>query len=91
MKIVFYLFFSVISNTITTIKNDENVPPIIKNETDIEVIQEFQIKYKLLKNLQNNKICNKKKIDLIHNSGLFINLNDNKLKAPNLCKGLDLI
>ena len=56
MKIFFYLFFSVISNTITTIKNDENEPPIIKNETDIEVIQEFQIKYKLLKNLQNNKI-----------------------------------
>ena len=91
MKIFFYLFFSVISNTITTINNGENEPPIIKNEIDIEIIKDFQIKYKLLKNLQNDSICSKKKIYLIHNSGLFNDLNDNKLKAPNLCKGLDLI
>jgi len=91
MKICIYLFFSVISNKVITNNNGENETPLIKNETDIQVIQKFQIKYKILKNLQDDKICSNKKIDLIHNSGIFNNLNDNKLKAPNLCKGLDLI
>jgi hypothetical protein len=69
-------------------QSGEDQRPCIKNDTDISVINTFEAKHNLLKNLQSNDLSELTKLQLIQNSYFLPDLSTS-ITAPNLTKGLE--